>query len=355
LPIQELMKRLSEARGVSGYEAGIRPLVAEEFRKHADEVRADVMGSLIACKHGTGGTTVRRSIMLAGHMDEIGLIVTNRDKAFLRFATVGGFDPRVLLGQEVVVHGRRDLPGVVGTRPPHVLSERERSEVVPLDHLFIDVGMSEAEVRETVRVGDIITLQGGFVELSNGMVAGKALDDRAAVACLADCLERLAKANHTWDVYAVATVQEEVGCKGAITSTFALTPDVGIAIDVTHGNMPGVSEADTVRVGDGPAIGLGPNIHPKMYSRLVETAKASEIPYQIEAIPGASGTDAWAMQVAREGLPTALLSLPLRYMHTPVETLLMKDVERTSRLLADFIICLDDAFAADLGLGDARS
>jgi len=353
---KEFLKQLSEASGVSGYEAPVRELVRTEFAQYTDDIRVDAMCSLIACKRGdVRGEAPRRSIMLAGHMDEIGLLVTKLEKGFLRFATIGGFDLRVLPGQEVLVHGQRDLPGVIGTRPPHVLSAEEREQVVPLDRLFIDVGLPEEELSKLVRVGDVITVQRQFTELSGGLVSGKAFDDRAAVACIADCLRHLTTMKHTWDVYAVATVQEEVGLKGALTSAFGIAPDIGIAIDVGHGNMLGVPEVDTVNVGGGPALGFGPNIHPLMYSRLVETAKTNEISYQTDPIPGRSGTDAWAMQVVREGMPTALISIPLRYMHTSVETLSMKDIERTGRLLALFISGLDEAFAQQLGLNRART
>lgn len=351
MQIKDFMREITEASGVSGYEAPVRGLVHTEFAQYADELRADTMGNLIALKRGQRAAgTPRRSIMLAGHMDEIGLVVTKLEKGYLRFATVGGFDLRVLLGQEVVVQGRRDLPGIIGSRPPHVLSEEEREQVVPLDKLFIDVGLPADELAKVVRVGDIVTLQRQFTELAGDLVAGKAFDDRAAVACIDSCLQHLAGMKHTWDVYAVATVQEEVGLRGAVTSTFGLEPDIGVAIDVGHGNMLGVPEVDTVQVGGGPAIGLGPNFHPLMVARLMDTAKRHEIPVQMDPIPGRSGTDAWAMQVTREGLPTALISIPLRYMHTTVETLALKDVERIGRLLALFIGTLDEPFAQELGL-----
>jgi len=349
--IKDFLLRLSQASGISGYEAPVRDLIRAEFAQYASEVRTDAMGSLIAlAREERNPETPRRSIMLAGHMDEIGLLVTKLEKGFLRFATVGGFDLRVLLGQEVVVHGRQDLPGIIGTRPPHVLSAEDREQTVPLDKLFIDVGLSAGELEKLVRVGDVVTLQGKFFELSNDLVSGKAFDDRAAVVCIASCLQHLSTMKHAWDVYAVATVQEEVGLKGALTSTYGIAPDIGIAIDVGHGNMLGVSEVDTLPIGGGPMLGLGPNIHPLMYSRLAQTAKANEIPYQTDPIPGRSGTDAWAMQVTREGLPTALISIPLRYMHTTVETLSLKDLERTGRLLAHLIAGLDEAFAQELGL-----
>ncbi|MGQ9492868.1 MAG: M42 family metallopeptidase [Anaerolineae bacterium] len=351
MQINELLKKLSEASGVSGYEADVRELVREEFSHYADEIRVDAMGSLIALKRGeTAQQLPRHSIMLAGHMDEIGLLVTKLEKGFLRFSTVGGFDLRVLPGQEVIVHGRRDLPGIIATRPPHVLTPEERERITPLDQLFIDVGLPDDELAKWVRVGDVITLQRQFTELAGNLVAGKAFDDRAAVVCIAHCLQHLSTMKHTWDVYAVATVQEEVGLKGALTSTFGLAPDIGIAIDVCHGNMLGVPEVDTVNVGGGPAIAFGPNIHSLMYSRLVETANSYEISYQPDPTPGPSGTDAWAMQVTREGIPTALVSIPLRYMHTTVETLSLKDLERAGRLLALFIANLNESFAQELGL-----
>jgi len=331
-----LLKKLSEARGVSGYEAEVRGIIAEEFGRYADEVQTDKLGSVIALKKGEGEEP-RRRIMLAGHMDEIGLIVTKLEQGFLHFTSVGGFDERTLLGQEVTVHGRKELPGIIGSRPPHVLPEEEREKTIAMDKLFIDVGMREEELERLVRVGDLVTLRREFTQLQGDLVTGKAFDDRAAVASILVCLEGLASIRHVWDVYAVATVQEEVGLRGAITSAYGLAPDVGIAIDVTFGNQPGVSEAETLEMGKGPAIGFGPNIHPKLHQTLVEAARELEIPYQVEPIPGGSGTDAWAIQVTREGIPTALLSIPLRYMHTSVETLSLKDVERTGRLMAGFI------------------
>ncbi len=356
MQLKEFLKQLSEAKGVSGYEVNVREVVRDEFAKYADDIRVDTMGNLIALKRGEAAPdSPRRSIMLAGHMDEIGLVVTKLEKGFLRFSTVGGFDLRVLPGQEVTVHSQQDLPGIIGMRPPHVLTQEEREKVVPLDNLFIDVGMSEEELAKLVRVGDVISLQRTFTELANGLVAGKAFDDRAAVACIASCLQHLTTMRHSWDVHAVATVQEEVGLKGALTSAFGIAPDIGIAIDVGQGNMVGVSEVDTVTVGGGPAIGFGPNIHPRIYSRLSETAKSYEISYQTDPIPGRSGTEAWAIQVTREGIPTGLISIPLRYMHTTVETLSLKDLERIGRLLALFIAGLDEAFAQELGLGHAQA
>ena len=345
MQIKNVLKRLSEAEGVSGYEEAVRELVRQEFAPYVDEMRSDAMGNLIALKRGQAADeSPRRSIMLAGHMDEIGLLVTKLERGFIRFSTVGGFDLRVLPGQEVRVHGRRCLPGVIGMRPPHVLEQADREKVVPLEELFVDVGLPDNELSQQVRVGDIITLHRPFAELANDLVIGKAFDNRAAVVCIASCLEQLAAVRHTWDVYAVATVQEEVGLKGALTSAFAIAPDIGIALDVTHGNMLGVSEVDTVKFGGGPAIGFGPSMHPLVFSRLVETAKGYEIAHQTDPIPTRSGTDAWAIQVTRAGIPTGLLSIPLRYMHTTVEMLDLRDLQRAADLLA--------AFCVDIGKGE---
>jgi tetrahedral aminopeptidase len=340
LDVGNLLATLSEATGVSGYEMNVRSIVHEVFSRYADEIRSDKMGNVIALKRGSGPEP-RPGIMLAAHMDEIGLIVTRIKDGFIQFVTVGGFDPRVLLGQLVVVHGHRPLPGVIASRPPHVLSPTERDKVIPIDELFIDIGLKADDVGNLVQVGDLISLEQKFVRLKGDCGSGKALDDRAGVASLVVCLEELSTRRHEWDVFAVATVQEEVGLKGAITSSYGLAPDLGIAVDVTFGHQPGVAESETFAMGKGPAIAIGPNVHPGMVAKLFETAKEHEISYVPEPIPGRSGTDAWAIQVAREGVPTCLLGIPIRYMHTVVETVNLRDITRTGRLMAAFISRLD--------------
>lgn len=341
----EFLKAITEATGVSGYEHQVRELTATEFAAYSDEIQYDSMGSVWGHKRGRGG---KRRILLAGHMDEIGLIVSRLDGHVLRFTQVGGFDVRTLPGQPVMVHGRRSLPGTVGTRPPHVVPQEERAKVIPMTDLFIDVGLTADELTRQVRVGDLVTVRRGYVELRNGLVASKAMDDRAGVAAIYECLKVLSGLHHDWDVYAVATVQEEVGLRGATTCAYCIAPDAAIAIDVTFARTPDLPEYGTVDIDKGPGIARGPNVHPVMFARLEETAKKHEIPYQVEAVPGPSGTDAWAIQVAREGIPTGLLGLPLRYMHTPTETLSLRDIERTGRLMANFIAGLTDEFAAEL-------
>lgn len=355
MDIAPLLKRLSEANGVSGYEHQVRDIVIEEFGHHADSVRTDVLGNVIALKQGDGSEP-RPALMLATHMDEIGLIVSELEKGFIHFQQVGGYDDRVLLGQEVTVHGRQELPGIIGARPPHVLPAAERDKPIPHDQLRIDTGLSPDRVAELVRVGDLITMKRDLVELQGGLASGKALDNRASVAAACVCLEELARLRHSWDFYAVATVQEEVGLKGAITSSYGLQPDIGIAIDVTFAKQPGTPDEQTFELGKGPTISCGPNFHPKLYEALVEAAKTLEMGYQVEPAARVGGTDAVALQISRAGIPTGLLCIPLRNMHTPIETVSVMDIQRTGRLLATFVSRLDtdflDSLVWDLGLDD---
>jgi endoglucanase len=270
------------------------------------------------------------------------------EEGFVRFQQIGGYDDRVLLGQEVVVHGRRPLPGIIGARPPHVLPASERDKAISGDRLLIDVGLPPEELNELVRIGDLITMNRKLIELKGGLVAGKAFDNRASLAATIACLEQLARVQHHWDAYMVATVQEEVGYKGAITSTYGLQPDVGIAVDVTWGTQPGVPEEDSFDLGNGPAIACGPNFHPKLQEALIDAAKTIELRYHLEANPRPGGTDAYAIQVSREGIPTALISIPLRNMHTPVEQCSVRDIDRVGRWLATFIGRLDGDFMSSL-------
>jgi tetrahedral aminopeptidase len=349
-----LVRKLTEARGPSGYEAEIRETVRALFGAHANEVRVDALGNCIALRRGTGlPGDARPSLMLAGHMDEIALVVLQVEKGFLRLAQVGGFDPRVLFGQEVVVHGARELPGLIVSVPPHFTDAAEREKPVPLDRLFVDVGLPASEVASLVSVGDLITLRPRWTALSGGYAACKSMDDRTSVAAIALCLEELAGRSHAWDVYAVATVQEEVGLAGAMTAAWGIAPTAAIALDVTFGLQPGLSATEALKMDAGPSIALGPNFHPRIFDRLVSAASGSEIPYQVEPLPGPSGTDAWAIQVSHSGVPCGLLSIPVRSMHSPVETVCLRDIERTARLLTEFICRLDRDFADSLTTRDA--
>ncbi len=348
--VKDILINLSEAAGVSGYEHELADYL-EQNCPWADEIRRDKLGNLVMLKRATKSNgKPGPKVMLAAHMDEIGLIITKiEDEGFLRFSTIGGIDQRVLLAQEVIVHGKEKLLGVIGAKPPHIQTPAERTSAVPMDELYIDIGYdNRKQVEELVRVGDLVTINQQVVNLNGSHLAGKAMDDRACVAVMLECLKELQNVNHLADVYAVATVQEEVGVRGATTSTYGIMPDIGIALDVGHGDMPGVQDYRTIKVGGGPGIALGPHVHPKLYERFVQTAKDWNISYTLEPATRPGGTDAYAIQITQDGIPTALLSLPLRYMHTAVETLNYEDVRKTARLLAKFISELDQEFVEGL-------
>jgi tetrahedral aminopeptidase len=363
-----LLRELTQARGPSGYEEEVRALIQARFAEHAHDVRVDAMGNCIARIPATAeradaagnapsaGTTpsgTTPALMLTAHMDEVALMVTQVEKGFLRVTQVGGFDPRVLLGQEVIVHGRRELNGLVVSVPPHFTAPAEREKPVPLEKLFIDVGLDPGEAPGIVRVGDLVTLRARWTELSSGCVACKSMDDRAAMVSIILCLEELSRRTHAWDVLAVATAQEEIGCRGAVTGAFGVDPAAAIALDATFAMQPGLSASETVRMDGGPSIAMGPNFNARLSDRLVEAAKAIELPCQVEPIPAESGTDAWRIQVSREGIPCALIGIPVKFMHTPVETVCLRDVERAGRLLAEAICRLPADFAASLETRDA--
>ncbi|HAN94933.1 M42 family metallopeptidase [Candidatus Darwinibacter acetoxidans] len=349
MDVKDVFRSLSEAPGVSGYEFGLLELIKQGC-PWADEARTDKLGNLILLKRGQGPEP-RPKVMLAAHMDEIGLIITKIEKeGFLRFSTVGGFDQRVLLAQEVVIHGRKGtLTGIIGAKPPHIQAPGEQGKAVKMEDLFIDAGFASAEeAKRQVRVGDLVTLKRRVSQLAGSFLSGKAFDDRAGVAAILECFQVLSTVTHQADVYGVATVQEEVGLRGAVTSTYGIVPDIGIAIDVGFGDSPGLSEEETIKLSKGPGIAIGPHVHPKLHARMVETAKEWNISYSLDPSPYPGGTDAYAMQVARSGVATILLSIPLRYMHTPVETLDYRDIQATGRLMAMFIAGLDHEFVEGL-------
>lgn len=343
-----LLTQLTEAVGGSGDEQAPGQILVSSLRNLVDETSVDQFGNVVLRKSGEG-LGQRPRIMLAAHLDEITLMVKSIDQGgFLRIAQVGGFDPRTLLGQEVTVFGREPLRGIIGAKPPHLTTQEERKKSVPLEELFIDLGLSEVEVRKLIRVGDRLTIHRKTLPLLGERVSGKAMDNRASVTAVALCLEELGKLHFQTDVYAVATTQEEIGGAGVQTVAFRLQPDLAIAIDVCHGEMPGVEADLTSRMGGGPVITLGPRIHSRLYNRLLETAKAVRLPYQIEVSQGATYTDADELQTVRAGIPTALLSIPVRYMHTSVETLDYTDIMNTGLLLAHFIAGIDMAFVEEL-------
>jgi endoglucanase len=330
-------------RGISGFEYRMNKKIADLFLPYCDEVRIDRLGSVIAVKHC--GKPDAPKIMIEAHCDEIGLMVTSiSNEGYLTFANVGGVDQRILPALEVVVHAKRDLPAVIGIMPDKYI---EDGKTVKMSDMAIDTGLPAKEVKKLVSVGDSVTIAQSVGELGKKQWSGKSLDDRASVAALINVMCRLSEKQLNADVYAVAAVQEEVGCRGGKTTAGGIRPDIAIAIDVTHGITPDNSD-NAFEVGSGTAISVGPNIHPLLADALFRTADTHNIKYTIEACGGETGTDAWEIQPSRGGgVPTALLSIPLKYMHTSVETLAVSDVKATAKLLAAFIEEFTDLNAFD--------
>lgn len=336
--ISEYLKILDEPFGVSGNEKEIRKCVVSLFEKFCDSVCTDVMGNVIGVRKGTNPDAP--SIMLEAHMDELGLMVSSvTDEGSLKFVPVGGFDPKVLPGTEVTVHAKEKLFGVIGAMPPHLITDR--SKAPKLDELCVDIGFNKEQTMERVSVGDIITINTSYTNLDESIVGARCIDDRGGLAIIMRVLELISKFEIENDVIVVSTVQEEVGLRGAKTAAARILPDCAIAIDVCHGTSMGVSE-DAYPLGKGPVITIGPNLHSKMSKKLIELAKDRDIDVQIEVCSGDTGTDAWEIQVAGCGIPTALLSVPLRYMHANYEIADTQDMEKAAQLIAFFVRVLKE-------------
>lgn len=354
LDLKTHLKSLVEAHAPSGHEGPVRQIVRDAWADLTDETDQDRLGSLIGIKRATETSDPPRKIMLAAHIDEIGMMVRDVVDGFIYVHRISGVDNRIMLSQTVIVHGKQPLTGVVASTPPHLLKPGDRKKYPTFDELIVDVGLPADEVADLVRIGDLITVDVPMLELKGKRIASKAMDDRACVATVTACLQNLQAMRHQWDVYAAATVQEETGLFGAATSAYRIQPDIAIALDVTFADQPGVDTDDASTLGGGPSVGIGPNFHDKLRERLLETAKRHEIKTQEDPLPGASGTDAWAIQVSREGVPTLLLSIPIRNMHSPIETVDFTDIERTGRLLAHFIAELDSEFLAAIEWDDLK-
>jgi len=342
--ILPFLKSLLSVPGLSGYEDPAARLIESEWQPLVDELSRSRLGSVHGFKPGAGADP-RPSILLAAHIDAIGLMVTQIDHGFLHITTIGGVDPRILPGQAVVVHtAQEDLPGVVAMPPTRLLPDGASDGVMDIAHLLVDVGLLPSKVASLVRIGDLVSFGTEAVEMSGEIVSGHSLDNRASVAAVTLCLQELQTRSHAWDVWAVATVQEEVTLGGAATSAFQLRPDLAVAVDVTFAKGPGANDWRAFPLGKGPTFGHGPNIHPYLFKQFKELADRLEIPFATEIMPSSSGTDGMVMQITAEGIPNFVLSIPIRYMHTPVEMVTMKDIQRAGRLLAEFIAGLEPNF-----------
>jgi len=332
----DLLKRLTEAHGASGYEASVRKIVVEALRGEVDSIDVDRLGNVIAHKKGEGPV-----VAVAGHMDEIGFLVSHVDSetGFLRIQPLGGFDPVTLVAQRVNVHSRTGiLPGCIGRKPIHILTDEEKKKPVKIEDLFIDVGLDAGAVAERISVGDMVTLRQSFMEYGD-VVSGKTLDDRLGLYVGIEAIKRAKKLG--CDLYFIASTQEEVGLRGAHVAGYRVNPDISIALDVCiAADMPDVPERKQVsRLGAGVAISLKDArsiSHPALVRAFRELAEQRTIPHQI-TLAERGGTDAGALQLAREGSAAITLSIPTRYVHSVVETVHVKDIEAAIELLAAFL------------------
>ncbi len=333
-----LLKELVETPSPSGFEQPVQRLIRRELEGVADEVRTDVLGNVIARLDGPADGL---RVMLAGHCDEIGFMVRYiDDNGFLYFAPIGGIDAHLVPGQRVHVHSASGpILGVVGKKPIHLMEPKDRETVVKLASQFIDIGCADgSSAKSLVAIGDPVTFAVGLERLQGDLVASRGFDDKMGAFIVTRVLKEVRRRGEVpVELYGVSTVQEEVGLRGATTSAYGVNPDIGIAIDVGFAtDFPGIEkkELGEFKVGQGPIISRGANINPALFELLIDTARSEQIPFQVMGAPRGTGTDANVMQLSREGVATALLQVPLRYMHSPVEVLSLADLEHTVNLLA---------------------
>jgi len=335
----KFLEKLLDAPSPSGYEQPAQRVFREYVTPYCDEVTTDVMGNVFARVNGKGKDLPR--VMVVGHTDEIGLQIKYiDDKGFLYFAAVGGVDAHLTPGKRVYVHtSNGPLVGVIGKKPIHLMDAKDRETVVKLESQYIDIGAKDKkEAQKLVRVGDAVTFDSTFTRLHGDRVSSRGFDDKAGCFVVAEVL-RLIKANGkklNIDLFGVSSVQEEIGLRGGTTSSYTVNPDVGICVEVDFAtDQPDVDKKHNgeVGLGKGPILTRGANINPHLFELLSSTAKDEKIDIQFTANPRATGTDANVMQISRGGVATALVKIPLRYMHTPIETVSLSDLENAAKLI----------------------
>ncbi|SRR6266542_1288594 len=332
------LKRLLESPSPAGFERPVQEVVREWARPLADDVRTDRHGNVLAVRNPEG----HPRIMLAGHCDQIALMVQHiDDNGFLYVQPIGGWDMQILLGQKLTVWAQGGpVPGVISRKPPHLLTNEERNKTPQFTDVWVDIGVGDRKEAESlVTAGDPITFELGFRPLRNNLASAPGMDDKVGLWTVMEALRLLHGKKLQAAIFCVSTVQEEIGLRGATTSAYGAHPQVGIAVDVCQATDTPNGEKKQVgdiRLGKGPTIFRGPNINPRVFELLQSTAKAREIPTQVRGAPRATGTDANAMQLTREGVATGVLGIPNRYMHSPVETISLDDLDNAARLLAGF-------------------
>jgi putative aminopeptidase FrvX len=338
----DFLKELLLTPGPSGYEQPVQAVVRAYASTFAESIKTDVHGNVII---GNNVAAPMR-VLLAGHCDQIGLVVTHIDeKGFLYTKPIGGWDPQQLIGQRMTIWSKEGpIPAVIARKAIHLLSQDERNKVVKLEDLWLDIGAKDKEeAASLVRIGDPVTLELGYQEMRNGLANAPHMDNITGVWTVIEALRRATAQGLRVAAYAVSTVQEEIGLRGAHTSTFGIDPYIGIAVDVTHAtDCPTIDKRQEgdIKLGAGPVIERGPNVNPRLFDRLLDTATAAGLPYQIAAHNRGTGTDANAIQLSRAGVVTGLISIPNRYMHSAVETIALDDIDRAADLLAEFLVGL---------------
>ena len=341
-PSFAFLQQLLETPSASGSEQAIQEIVRRWARQYADEVRTDRHGNVIAARHPVQRTSATPRVMLAGHCDQIALMVMHIDsEGFLNIQPIGGWDMQILLGQYLTVCGRNGpITGVVSRRAPHLLTSEEKNKVPQFQDIWVDIGVKDKkEAEELVKIGDTVVFALGLRRLQNNFAASPGMDDKVGVWTVIEALRHLHGRPVQASIYAVSTVQEEIGLRGATTSSYGIDPHVGIAVDVTHAtDTPGndKKQIGEVKLGGGPVLYRGPNINPKVLAGLEAAATRLDIKVQMRGAPKATGTDANAIQLTRDGVATGLIGLPNRYMHSPVETVSLDDLDQAARMLAEF-------------------
>lgn len=334
----DILAKLCSADGVSGSENSVANVCKELLKPLADEITTDNLGNVTAILKSENKEA--KTILLDAHIDEIGLIVTDiDDRGFIRFDRCGGIDKRLVSAQVVTIHGTNDITGVVGSKPPHLETDEEAKKAAELTDLYIDTGLSPEKVKDIVSLGDRITFRGELVKLLGTRVTAKALDDRCGVAVILRTLELLQGKTIDMNVAVSLSSREETGGQGAKVASYTAAPDFGIAVDVSFAKSPGVEVTGGSDLSKGVMIGYSATLDRDFSDTLLCLAKKHDIPHTIEVMGGGStGTNADDISVTRSGVITSVLSIPLRYMHSPVEIIDMQDVESTARLIAEFIL-----------------
>jgi len=340
--LSTFLQLLMRTPGVPGREDAVRKVIMQAWQPYCDLLEVSRLGAVHALKRGAGAGRLR--LLLTAHMDRLGLLVSRIEGELLYMRAAGGVDVRVLAGIPVIVHGSTDIPGTVVMPPARLMPPDSGGAIPGLQSLWIDTGLAPAALQDLVQPGNMVSFAQEPLDLGGEILAGPGLDNRVSVASLTACLMELSGREHMWDIWVCASVQEETGQAGSATTSFQIMPDVGIAVDTTFARAPGSNEYNAFPLGGGVSLGWGPENHPALYRAACTAADRLGIPWAAEYMPRDSGTDAGVMQVTGAGIPTFVIGIPVRYMHSPVEMAALADIRRAGQLLAELAASLDEDF-----------